>query len=206
MYFATYAPLRGQYSRLTSAIRPPPSSPILAPFALLCGQPFVATPPPSVLRCPSSDLRRQSSALCRPPSAVPSDSCAFCASLRPTLRRHAVCRPSSFAPPSSVLRCPSSDFRRPIRFLRFLRFFAANPPSSHPILAPFAPLCGQPSVAAPPPSAVRLPIAVICARTRAAPLLPHVGDRTPKDWTPTAGKGHPRKGAPRPRLRSIVCP
>ena len=32
-----------------------------------------------------SAVRPQSSAVCRPPSAVPSDSCVFCASWRPTL-------------------------------------------------------------------------------------------------------------------------
>ena len=66
------------------------------------------------LRCPSSVVRRPSSAL-----RHPTDSCAFCASLRPTLR----C-------PSSVVRRPSSAVSRPIRFLRLLRFFAANPPLS----------------------------------------------------------------------------
>ena len=74
-----------------SVLRPPsvfrrqPSHPILASFAPLGGQP--------------SAVRPQSSAVSRQPSAVPSDSCAFCASLRPTLR----C-------PSSVLRRLSSAF------------------------------------------------------------------------------------------------
>ena len=68
---------------------------------------------------PSSAHRPQPSAVRLPPSAVPSDSCAFCASLRPTLR----C-------PSSVVRRPSSAVSRPIRFLRLLRVFAANPPAA----------------------------------------------------------------------------
>ena len=71
------------------------------------------------LRPPSSAHRPQPSAVRLPPSAVPSDSCVFCASLRPTLR----C-------PCSVVRRPSSAVSRPIRFLRLLRFFAANPPLS----------------------------------------------------------------------------
>ena len=73
--------------------------------------------------------------------------------------------------PSSVVRRPSFAVSRPIRFLRLLRFFAANPPlsvlsrppsvfrrqPSHPILASFAPLGGQPSAVRPQSSAVRLP-------------------------------------------------
>jgi hypothetical protein len=85
--------------RLSSALR----RPTFAPLALLCGQ--------------SSAVRRQSSVL-RPPSTVhclpssvspPSDFCAFCASLRPILRR-----------PPSVIRHPSSVY--PAR--------PAQPPSS----------------------------------------------------------------------------
>ena len=104
--------------RTPSAIRPAPSHPILAPFALLCGQ------------------------------------------------------PSAVRPPSSALRPPASAFPSSIRFLRLLRFFAANPPlsvlsrppsvfrrqPSHPILAPFAPLCGQsPSTRFPPVSSDQTP-------------------------------------------------
>ena len=70
------------------------------------------------LRCPSSVVRRPSSAL-----RHPTDSCAFCASLRPIHRQ-----PSVICPPPSVVR------RQP----------------SHPILARFAPLGGQPSVIPPP--------------------------------------------------------
>ena len=64
---ALFAPLRGQPSAVRSqpsVFRRQPSHPILARFALFCGQPSAGR---------------------RPPSVVPSDSCAFCASWRPTL-------------------------------------------------------------------------------------------------------------------------
>ena len=144
--------------------------PILASFALLCGQP--------------SAVRPQSSAVRLPPSAVPSDSCAFCASWRPTLRppirrppitpfppvkNSSVCsvcsvgQPSAVRAQSSALRDPScavpSDscaFCASLRPIHRQPSVICPPPSvvrrqpSHPILARFAPLGGQPSVIPPP--------------------------------------------------------
>ena len=139
-------------------------------------------------------VRPRSSAV-RPPS----DFCDFCAFLRPTLRR------------------PSSAVSRPIRFLRLLRFFAANPPlavfsrrpsvvrrpSSHPILAPFAPLGGQPSAVRSQPSVFRrqpshpilAPFALLCGQLNRAtsctcgPPPPPAPDQLHSNSSPTAGTG-----------------
>ena len=98
----------------------------------------------------------------------------------PPVKNSSVCSVCSVGQPSA-LRPPASAFPSSIRFLRLLRFFAANPPlsvlsrppsvfrrqPSHPILAPFAPLCGQsPSTRFPPVSSDQTPFQT---HRRAAP-------------------------------------